>query len=283
MHSDECVFGGWRRVYAPTFRSTSLATVDETTLEARRNEIRAIIDKHTKNSQPSIHKKVTDAVKEMGQNCGMLTGKWMVFERDRVSCDSTNTCKMDKQWTKVKQAVLSNELGFSAKITDGKAGGRVMCIYTYSFLDEVDVWRVLQQLHRISVCPISWKADIVTHLGLYSDDGSMKSGGRLYLPGLRMGWFTKGGLDTFKKSQEMHGNYTQFHRWLTFSLFINLQGSWQETATNALIRNRRQIWVRAHTVVRLTHYNNTVHGLPIHHLSIFRTHGKRRQRQRRTQ
>jgi hypothetical protein len=111
----------------------------------------------------------------------------MVFERS-----ARQSKRMDEQWDKVKQGVRDNKLGFSAKITDENPGSRVMCIYTYSFLDEVDVWRVLDQLHAVGVYPSTWKADIMTLLGIYSSKAQGASCPHrpdLCIPGLNMGWF----------------------------------------------------------------------------------------------
>ena len=146
-----------------------------------------MMSSHVKGSRPSLSAKVTDQVKQAGIGIRVLTGKWMVFERN-----ARQSKKMDEQWAKVKQGVRDNKLGFSAKITNGNPGSRVMCIYTYSFLDEVDVWRVLDQLHAVGVYPSTWKADIMTLLGIYSSKAQDASGRHrpdLYIPGLNMGWF----------------------------------------------------------------------------------------------
>ena len=74
-----------------------------------------LMDNHKKGSRPSLHEKVTDAVKKMAQDSGCVVGKWMLIEP---------TYKMDEAWKKVKEGVRSNKLGFSAKMTDGPAGTR---------------------------------------------------------------------------------------------------------------------------------------------------------------
>lgn len=191
IDSGERVSGGWRWVDSPGERPAS-SVPDATTLGTMRHRIKMLMDNHKKGSRPSLHEKVTDAVKKMAQDSGCVVGKWMLIEP---------TYKMDEAWKKVKEGVRSNKLGFSAKMTDGPAGTRVMCIYTYSFLDETDVWRVLQQLRRMEIFPKTWKADIMTHIGLYSSKAASLSAGGIYVPGLLMGWFSITGINKFEESQ----------------------------------------------------------------------------------
>ena len=165
-----------------TFAATSALQ-----LELWRQRIVSVVNSHTKGSRPSLTAKVASEVRQLGASNTILTGKWMVFERS-----ARQSKRMDEQWDKVKQGVRDNKLGFSAKITDENPGSRVMCIYTYSFLDEVDVWRVLDQLHAVGVYPSTWKADIMTHLDIYSSKAQDASGPHrpdLNIPGLIMGGF----------------------------------------------------------------------------------------------
>ena len=186
LNADDRVSGGWR--WAPDGVAPPPAPLlNASQLDLRRQRIVGMMSSHVKGSRPSLSAKVTDQVKQAGIGIRVLTGKWMAFERN-----ARQSKKMDEQWAKVKQGVRDNKLGFSAKITDGNPGSRVMCIYTYSFLDEVDVWRVLDQLHAVGVYPSTWKADIMTLLGIYSSKAQDASGRHrpdLYIPGLNMGWF----------------------------------------------------------------------------------------------
>jgi hypothetical protein len=92
----------------------------------------------------------------------------------------------EAQWACVKAAVAAGNLGPVAKLAQGTPPGRVMCVYTYCFEDESDVFRVLKQLHTMGVYPTSWKADIVTYIGLYNTRGSS---GVLQVPNFQAGWF----------------------------------------------------------------------------------------------
>ena len=149
----------------------------ESELALMRAQVSDVVNSHIKNSRPSVATKVTRLLKSIGESSGVISGKWMIFEDARkVSCQDGS---LDEQWVRVKQAMVESQLGFTAKITDTAAGSRVMCIYTMSFLQQSDVWRTLDHLHNIGVHPTSWKADIVTYLGLRGDG----------TPRLEMSWF----------------------------------------------------------------------------------------------
>ena len=77
------------------------------------------------------------------------SGKWLVFS-DIKEHDST--------WQKIKQATQDGLLGFRSKATTAKPnlnanseGAKVICVYTYNWLDVDDVYRVEKTLREIGV------------------------------------------------------------------------------------------------------------------------------------
>ncbi len=176
--SSEVEDTGWRWAFEGT--STWGVVPKDTMVHQWKRQVSNVIQVHVKGSRPSLAEKVTQLAKEMARECNEMSGKWMVFEKQ--------TKNMDDKWCKVKMALARRSLGPAAKLSLNK-GDRVMCIYTASFEDERDVWRVLQSLHSIGIYPTTWKADIVTYIGLYNLRKHAGIHG-LVVPGLTLGWFT---------------------------------------------------------------------------------------------
>lgn len=110
-------------------------------------------------SSTSTAAAVTNCVKKIALEENILSGKWMVFESSKGDFEA--------KWGRVKAAVAAGDLGPVAKVSLG-CSKRVMCIYTYSFKDEEDVYRVREHLQKIDVGAQSWKPDILTYLNLRS-------------------------------------------------------------------------------------------------------------------
>jgi hypothetical protein len=65
-------------------------------------------------------------------------------------------------WASVKRAVADGTLGHVAKFPAPRsATSGAILVYTNSFLDVKDVWRVYDALCKIKARPVSWKADIM--------------------------------------------------------------------------------------------------------------------------
>ena len=164
---------GWRYAYCNTACLDQRLTgdvyraPDTTMLACWRDEIKAMASLHVRKSRPSLATKVMEYVKRVAREAGYLSGKWMIFGTGR---------SIENQWVKVKEAVNASQLGACAKFSDPSRDHprRVICVYTYSFEDEEDIWRKLRTLHGMDVHPTSWKPDVLTHLGV--TDPELKSG-----------------------------------------------------------------------------------------------------------
>lgn len=98
------------------------------------------------------------------------TGKWLVF---------TNIKELDTTWQKIKQATKEGVLGIGAKAATAKPNPnassqneKVICVYTYNWLDKVDVFRVENMLRSIGINQtLYYKADSDTLDGQYKIRG----------------------------------------------------------------------------------------------------------------
>jgi len=94
------------------------------------------------------------------------SGKWLVF------VDIKN---VDEVWAKIKKATEEGKLGSSAKVATAKPNPnatdpntKVICVYTYDWIDEKDVKRVREELRKLGIVnKISYKADEDTLSGKY--------------------------------------------------------------------------------------------------------------------
>jgi hypothetical protein len=85
------------------------------------------------------------------------TGKWMIFQPFET---------LDKIWPTLKTATYQHELGVSMKSSThirqiaAYKGGGLICVYTKTYLNILDVKRVLYRLRELDISwPISYKAD----------------------------------------------------------------------------------------------------------------------------
>lgn len=98
------------------------------------------------------------------------SGKWLIF------VDSKD---VDEVWLKIREATEAGKLGDSAKVATAKsnplAGGsrdKVICVYTYDWMDEADVKRIREQLRGIGITnKIPYKSDEDTLSGKYRVTG----------------------------------------------------------------------------------------------------------------
>ena len=193
----ETCFGGWRWVHSSLdHRDPRKGMVHEpstATIAEWRENLKEVLKGHVRGSRPSLAVKMTQHAKTLARESKQVSGKWMVFDKPMHNIT-------EAQWDKVKEAVAAGKLGPVAKLAVGAPPGRVMCIYTYSFLDEDDVWRVLKNLQTMGVHPTSWKADFVTHVGLYSTKRFQNdSCDVLHVPNLQSGWFLPREMEGFTK------------------------------------------------------------------------------------
>ena len=185
----EACFGGWRWVYSSLLKGMVHEPSAAKIAEWREN-LKEVVKGHVKGSRPSLAVKVTQHAKTLARESKQVSGKWMVFDKPMKNIT-------EAQWDKVKEAVAAGKLGPVAKLAVGAPPGRVMCIYTYSFLDEDDVWRVLKNLQTMGVHPTSWKADFVTHVGLSSKKRFQND--MLHVPNFQSGWFLPREMEGFTK------------------------------------------------------------------------------------
>ena len=163
---------GWRYAYTTCLDQRLTGDVyrapDKNMLARWRDEMKAMASLHVRKSRPSLATKMAEYVKRVAREAGYLSGKWMIF--------GTAGRSIENQWVKVKEAVNASQLGACAKFSDPSRDHprRVICVYTYSFEDEEDIWRKLRTLHGMDVHPTSWKPDVLTHLGV--TDPELKSG-----------------------------------------------------------------------------------------------------------
>jgi hypothetical protein len=83
---------------------------------------------------------------------------------------------VSRMWRFVVDGVTNNRLGPTAKVApdSGKAGDRLICVYTKDFRDKEDVLRVLQELISMGVAvttgrPVYYKSDSYTLLDIYRE------------------------------------------------------------------------------------------------------------------
>ncbi len=90
-------------------------------------------------------------------------GKWMLF---------VPWGQIDEVWAEIAQAVVSGELGPSAKVgPQGASEGpqALICVYTYDFTDVADRRRVRARLRALGHAkPLSYKPDVFTYWDVYS-------------------------------------------------------------------------------------------------------------------
>lgn len=105
-------------------------------------------------------------IDEIAEKMGVLSGKWLVFIQREYA---------DELWDKIERLASDGKI-WSAKISTSihpwsSRGKHVVCVYTKNYLDKQDVMRVRKILKEIGVeARLSYKPDIYTLLGIYSDN-----------------------------------------------------------------------------------------------------------------
>lgn len=99
------------------------------------------------------------------------SGKWLLF---------IDINKLDEIWLKIKKATEKGNLGTGAKAATAKSNPnetskteKVICIYTYNWLDVDDVFRVEKELRKIGITStLFYKTDKDTIEGKYTISGA---------------------------------------------------------------------------------------------------------------
>jgi|SRR3989344_7638173 len=100
-------------------------------------------------------------------------GKWLIFVSSHY---------LDKIWLKIKTATREGKLGRMAKVATSKLNpdfqnskGKVICVYTYDWKDEIDVKRIRDELRSIGITrKIAYKTDEDTDQGRYRTNNREK-------------------------------------------------------------------------------------------------------------
>jgi hypothetical protein len=98
------------------------------------------------------------------------SGKWLVF---------VDISELDETWQIIKKATKEGILGIGAKASTAKKNEnasshneKVICVYTYNWLDKEDVFRVEKMLRSIGINQtLFYKADSDTEKGKYKNQG----------------------------------------------------------------------------------------------------------------
>jgi len=100
-------------------------------------------------------------------------GKWLIF---------IPIGRIDQVWSKIKLATEAGKLGEMSKVATAKSSPnatnsstKVICVYTYDWMDEKDVMRIRQVLRQLGITrKIPYKADEDTELGKYANQGTKR-------------------------------------------------------------------------------------------------------------
>ena len=94
------------------------------------------------------------------------TGKWLIFVRKDDA---------DHLWNIISTHTRSGSLGIQAKISTNYPShhdDRVICVYTYDYRDQDDVFRVRKKLITLGIKEqLVYKTDDATRQGLYASNG----------------------------------------------------------------------------------------------------------------
>jgi hypothetical protein len=100
-------------------------------------------------------------------------GKWLIFVDVR---------NIDEVWEKIKIATENGLLGEESKVATAKenpnandSNKKVICVYTYDYMDKEDVMRIREALRNIGIKnKIPYKIDNATIEGKYQIKGSKR-------------------------------------------------------------------------------------------------------------
>lgn len=105
-------------------------------------------------------------IDEIAEKMGLLSGKWLIFIQREYA---------DELWNRIEELANEDKI-WGAKISTlmhpwASRGKHVVCVYTKNYLDKQDVMRAREILKEIGVeSRLSYKPDIYTLLGIYSDN-----------------------------------------------------------------------------------------------------------------
>lgn len=114
-----------------------------------------------------------NVIKERIQRDSKNGGKWLIF----VPVE-----RVDQMWVKIKSATEAGKLGEMSKVATAKdnpnainSSIKVICVYTYDWVDEKDVMRIREELRQLGVTrKIPYKADEDTESGKYANQGKKR-------------------------------------------------------------------------------------------------------------
>ncbi len=100
-------------------------------------------------------------------------GKWLIF----VPIE-----RIDKVWSQIESATEAGRLGEMSKVATAKpnfnatnSNAKVICVYTYDWMDKEDVIRIRQELRQLGITrKIPYKADEDTESGKYANQGTKR-------------------------------------------------------------------------------------------------------------
>lgn len=116
----------------------------------------------------SARKPEQEDVNALAKRYNIRRGKWLAFPKTPQEADEV--------WSRIVHAAMNGQLLNISQVkvstTNPREPGYVVCAYTEDFLDETNVDQALQSLKHIFPSLLDnrllYKADIFTHLGIYS-------------------------------------------------------------------------------------------------------------------
>ncbi|KAK1746351.1 5'-tyrosyl DNA phosphodiesterase [Skeletonema marinoi] len=157
-HEQAWSSGGWVWVKNPQYAKDPKARVDkECNVAKMSSEWKRLVESNVK----ITHRHLID----LATKHNVLDGKWLLYVKAE---------DIEKDWPKIRNAIIEGKLGSTAKISDtpDERGSHVVCIYCPNFLDKDDLLRVRRSIsndvgmYKTSV--LRFKLDAVTYLNLYA-------------------------------------------------------------------------------------------------------------------
>ncbi|KAK1746378.1 tyrosyl-DNA phosphodiesterase 2 [Skeletonema marinoi] len=157
-HEQAWSSGGWVWVKNPQYAKDPKARVDkEDNVAKMSSEWKRLVESNVK----ITHRHLID----LATKHNVLDGKWLLYVKAE---------DIEKDWPKIRNAIIEGKLGSTAKISDtpDERGSHVVCIYCPNFLDKDDLLRVRRSIsndvgmYKTSV--LRFKLDAVTYLNLYA-------------------------------------------------------------------------------------------------------------------
>lgn len=150
----------------------------QTLLDAFSDDRTKLEDENKAKSAGAITRKLAphkeqleDSILSLAVRTGTTCGKWMLFPSSE---------DLPRTWRLVAEATAAGRLGPTSKVATYDPAKpdseRVICVYTYNFMNHDDVRRVLDELVEMNLCSkdssrgIWYKCDAYTYLDLRSDN-----------------------------------------------------------------------------------------------------------------